>query len=50
MSTANSHIGEKMLKATEVLSSLTNEYYDKIHFSEQSRNWVGETQSKYQNM
>ena len=50
MSTANSHIGEKMLKASEIITSLTSTYYDKINFSEQSRNWLGETQSKYQNM
>lgn len=50
MSTSNQHIGEKMSKASERIGLRTNKYYDDIGYSDLSRSWIGETQSKYKNL
>ena len=50
MSTANSHIGKRMLDESEDLFKLTNKYYDEIGFGEASRSIIGETQSKHEEM
>lgn len=50
MSASNQVIRKKFFRAHEKISTITNTYYKEINYSSTSRNWIGETQSKYENL
>jgi len=50
MAMTNQHIGEKMLKASEQIAWNTKKFYKEINFSGFSRNIIGETQTKHENL
>jgi hypothetical protein len=50
MSTTNQHIGEKMLKTSEIIYSHSDKYYKAIKFSNFNKNVYGESQSKHENL
>jgi hypothetical protein len=50
ISLGNSKIAEGMCDQSAIISSFTREYYKEIGYSNMSQNWVGESQSKHQNL
>jgi len=47
MSTGNQHIGEAMVRTSEVIYGHTKKFYKAIGYSETSQNVLGKTQDKY---
>ena len=50
MATANSHIGERMLKANEKIHPLTKQFYEDVNYTSTSRTWVGNSQEVHKNL
>jgi len=50
MSTGNQHIGEAMVRTSEVIYGHTKKFYKAIGYSKASQNLLGLTQDKYKNL
>ena len=50
ISTGNAHIGEKMVKESELIHELTNKYYADSNFSKFDQNVIGNTQDIHSNL
>lgn len=46
----NSKIGQKMVEQSDKIHELTEKYWKDINYSNASRSFIGETQSKFENM